>query len=166
MLVSLSVVVTGISSCKLLGIYAFPSDCELIIRFNRNEVDFNRLIAMSDTDDNMSRIAYDFTWVKSSFQHASESEFSKERWNEYTQLFTKLGIGDGLLKPSKGNVVYLSASSRGLAIGGSSKGYAFSATPLTPEFDSLDDKAVLRENGGKYIYKKIKDNWYIFYESN
>jgi hypothetical protein len=147
-----------------------PSDDKLMLRFQKNESSFNKLVAMSTTDSKVIRIAFDFTWLESSWawpRPDSELGFSKERWDEYRDLFRKLGLKDGISRQnnSNGPVIFFTASSKGMTFRGSSKGFAYSVNALSPTFDSLDQIDVLKQKNQEHgdSYKKIKDNWYLYY---
>ena len=60
-----------------------------------------------------------------------------------------------------GNTIEFIASTQGLLTGGSSKGYIYSTKNLTPLYDSLDQPAPSSQ--GKYVYKRLKTNWYLYY---
>ncbi len=59
-------------------------------------------------------------------------------------------------------VILMLASSKGLSLGGSMKGYAYSPNDLLPLLNSLDDIPASSLKG-KPVYKKIKPHWYLFY---
>jgi hypothetical protein len=113
---------------------------------------------MSDVDDTVVRVAPTFTFPE------NPTGLSDERWDEYRALFRKLGSSNGICRYEKEHpgVVYVLYSDQGLAVGGSSKGYAYSPYPLEPTYESLDRSPTdLASND--YAYKRIDDHWYIFY---
>jgi hypothetical protein len=148
-----------------------PSDDELIRNFQKSEADFNKLIAMSNEDPKVIRIASDFTRLENNWQWPrpeSELGFSKQRWDEYRVLFNKLGLESGISRESDSErtIIFLTASSKGMTFRGSSKGYAYSEQELSPLFDSLNQNPVDPQKRQKHeaAYKKIKDHWYLFYD--
>jgi hypothetical protein len=148
-----------------------PSDQKLMLLLQKNESSFNKLVAMSNTDSNVIRIAFDFTRLESSWawpRPGSELGFSNERWDEYRDLFRKLGLKDGISREnnSNGPVIFFTASSKGMTFRGSSKGFAYSVNALSPAFDSLDQIEVLKQKNQEHGdgFKKIKDSWYLFYD--
>jgi hypothetical protein len=148
----------------------FPSDAELIKNFQNNEADFERLNQMAKGDSDFVRIANNFNWTKESAAYPrpkSEKDLSEERWNEYKSLFLKLKLKDGIGNYQPNSVWFLPAS-KGMATGGSSKGYMYLIEEPFPLVDSLDepnfDRPEFRERNSKILYKKLKDSWYLFYE--
>lgn len=144
-----------------------PSDAELEKNFYKHEADFDLLAQMAIEDADMIRIAPDFTWHKDNadgFASKAKYGFSDERWNEYKQLFPRLGKNNGILNYQPDLILVL-ASSRGMVTGGSSKGYAYSSNEPLPISDSLDN--VNFKDSQKEIniaYKRLKGNWYLYYK--
>ena len=141
----------------------FPNDAELSQRLVDHRKDFEQLVAMAKADNELVRIAPDFTWTTSSFawpRPDSELGFTPQRWDEYRQLFRALGVEGGIVRPlDDGEVVYLLVEGKGLIIGGSVKGYAYSETPLEPRCDSLDNpEAVHTET----CFKPLGGKWYLY----
>ncbi len=148
-----------------------PSDDTLIANFQKHEADFDKLVAMSNEDSKVIRIAYDFTRLENNWQCPrpdSELGFSKQRWDEYRRLFDELGLKSGLSRESDGTgpVVFLTAFSKGMVNRGSSKGYAHSDHDLKPVFASLDQDPVNIRNGQRHgvAYRQIKPQWYLSYD--
>ncbi|MDQ4122113.1 MAG: hypothetical protein M3209_11795 [Acidobacteriota bacterium] len=147
------------------------ADAELEKNFYKHEAEFNLLAQMAIQDADMIRIAPNFTWHKDNANgEVSKAEygFSDERWNEYKQLFTKLGKNDGILNYQPDRILVI-ASSRGLVTGGSSKGYAYSPKEPSPIVSSLDNftfKDYDYDSSKTYhfAYKQLKDNWYLYYQ--
>jgi len=144
------------------------SDAEMEGVFRQHEEDFGRLVGMSRMDAKVIRIAPTFTWLDDNARWPrpeSELGFSRERWDEYRRLFDELGLKEGLAKDVEGDAVYLIAYSQGLGTGGSGKGYVYSPKELSPLYDSLDNIPPA-SSGGKHVYKKLKESWYLFYYDN
>jgi len=127
---------------------------------------------MAKEDPHVVRIASDFTWLDSDYHWPrpdSQIGFSKERWDEYRSMFSKLGLNGGLAWSRDGSI-FLTASAKGLTIAGSEKGYVYSVKPLSPTFDSLDNMHEEIKNGkvtpGLPVYRKIKEGWYLYYEGD
>lgn len=148
-----------------------PPDSRLIANYQSHEADFQKMIRMVKDDSNVVRISPDFTMLGDNYKWPrpeSELGFTKERWEEYRQIFRKLELEDGVAwyTIKKGPVLLLaSVKSRASNSGGSTKGYAFSTEPLSPVLESLDD---VRFDGTTRhpklpVYRKITDNWYLYY---
>src|SRR5262245_61430813 len=153
--------------CSLFEDSPHPTDDALIANFQRHEADFDLLARMSQEDSNLVRIAPDFTWTRESAawpRPESELGFSRPRWGEYRSLFRKLGLTSGLLNYQPDLILCL-ASTKGLVTGGSSKGYAYSAKEPLLIVDSLDNysfKDSIKDIN--IVYRKLKGNWYLYYE--
>jgi hypothetical protein len=151
-----------------------PSDKELIANFQSQEEDFDTLIKMANEDSKVVRIGYDFTWLDNNYSWPrpdSELGFSKVRWEEYRRIFKKLHLEKGIAWYSipDGPILLLS-STRGLATGGSEKGFAFSTNVLSPLFGSLDgiDLEIKKKNvnANVPVYRQLKNNWYLYYKGD
>lgn len=155
---------TSACSSLVFGGNTHPSDADLESIFWRREAEFNELVSMSNFDSKVVRIAHDFTWLENNASYPrpdSELGFSKGRWEEYRRLFRTLELEDGIARAKQPEVVRLIASSEGMAIGGSSKGYVYSPEDLSPLAESLNSYSELPHN--KPVYKKITGNWYLYY---
>lgn len=145
-----------------------PNDKTLEENFRRHESEFNELIKMSKIDSRVIRIADDFTWLDTNAnwpRPEGEIGFSKERWNEYRNAFRVLGLRQGLMRPTDTETIFLIASGTGTVSSGSSKGYAYSSKPLSPLSDSLEN--ISRELLSQHtVYKKLEDDWYLFFQGN
>ena len=148
------------------------NDANLIRNFEQHEQEFNRLIQMAKEDSHVVRIAYDFTWLDTNYHWPrpdSEIGITKDRWDQYRQMFLRLGLKEGLSWTSDGSLILIT-SAKGLMTDGSAKGYIFSTKPLSPTFDSLDHMGEEIKSGkiqpGLPVYRKIKENWYLYYEGD
>lgn len=148
-----------------------PSDAELEDVFSDHQADFELLLSMSKVDSRVMRIAPDFTWLGDDASWPRPKEklgFSEERWDQYRQLFQKLKLKNGLVRYDDPGITYFLASSKGLVTGGSGKGYAYSEKDLSPLSESLDKIStdLLHKSANRTVYKRIKPNWYLFYNAN
>jgi len=139
--------------------------------FKRDSELFGALHSMAEQDSRLIRIAPDFTWLENNTKWPREDVgLSEARWNEYRALFTKLSISEGIVRTKDfAGAIFFVAQSRGLCTSGSSDGYVYSSTPLSPVVkspaDALDAEA--RHNPGKhyaYVFKTLEPNWYTFYQ--
>jgi hypothetical protein len=143
------------------------NDAELIHIFTTHRSTFDRLVAMSNSDSNFSRIARDFTGPDSTWKvPPTFHPLSKDRWNEYRATFDTLHLKGGLYRSASGDTVIIGliAWSQGLASEGTSKGYVFSRTPLTPVFSSLDRASTFQKTDDGVAYRAIAPNWYLEYD--
>jgi hypothetical protein len=146
----------------------FPTDADLSHRLADHRKDFEQLVAMAKTDKELLRIAPDFTWTSRSVawpRPASELGFTVERWDEYRRLFHTLGLEAGVLRPwDHRDAVYLLVQTKGLVTGGSTKGYAFSETPLDPQCESLDKPEAVAHP--EICFKPLGGNWYLYLQQD
>lgn len=167
LLISLMLYLMVGSSVLVNDNLSLPSDAELEETFRNHEDDFNQLIEMSQVDSKVIRIASNFTWLDDNLSYPrpeSELGFSKERWDEYHQIFVKLGIKGGLIRYPDTGVILFFVSNKGLVTGGLAKGYAYSTKDLTPIYNSLDNFQPSASSSEKPVYKRLNKNWYLFYD--
>jgi hypothetical protein len=146
----------------------FPSDAELAAVFNEHLDVFDQLIRMVHEDARLVRIAPDFTWTTQTAawpRPESELGFTRERWDEYRQMFRSLQLKSGVLRrpDERPAVIYLLADTKGLVTGGSIKGYAWSDTALSPQCESLDTPPTSGARRG-ICFKPLRNDWYLYYE--
>ena len=145
---------------------AHPSDASLIRRLAEHRPEFERLVAMSDADARVIRVAPSFTRLVDDWgwpRADSLLGFSPERWREYRSLFRALHLEGGLERGEGAHpTIYLLASGRGMVTGGSRKGYVYSPTALAPVYASLDSiPPDLASNVTGY--RHLSGPWYLFY---
>jgi hypothetical protein len=142
----------------------FPTDAELSQRLADHHKDFEQLVAMAKADKELVRIAPDFTWTTSSVawpRPVSELGFTTQRWDEYRRLFQTLGLEAGVLQPwDHPDTIYLLARTKGLIIGGSIKGYAYSDATLEPRCESLDNPDALGDS--EICFRPLGGKWYLY----
>ncbi len=138
-----------------------PADQILEQKFFEKKELFEKLVAMSDQDAKVVRIAKDFTWLKDDVSWPREKDklgFSTERWSQYKVLFKQLDIPTGVVRGD--STMSLAAFTSGLVTGGLDKGYLYSKTPPFNLVDSLDQIEVISEK--RFASKKIAENWYLY----
>ncbi len=149
---------------------SFPSDKSLRARFLAHRADFEKLTIMANEDSRLTRIAPDFTWLDDNVAWPRKDiGITKERWNEYRQLFHTTGASIGIDKGINPSRIFFPIVSRGIVPTGATKGFVYSQAPLSPVLKSLD-KAPPDElyegpdHNHVLVYKLIEDHWYIYYE--
>jgi hypothetical protein len=148
----------------------FPSDAALRARFDAHRIDFERLVAMASEDKHLTRIAPDFTWLDDDVSWPRKDVgISEARWNEYRQLFQRVGAKVGISRSEDSPAIFISIFTQGIVPSGSEKGLVYSRTPLTPVLKSLDERIPdeLRDGPDRshvLVYRPIEDHWYIYYE--
>ncbi len=146
------------------------SDDALRDRFFAHRADFERLVAMANEDNHLIRIAPDFTWLDDdSSWPRKDVGISEERWNDYRQMFRRVGASEGIIKGANPPRIMFSITSGGLVPTGFDKGLVYSQMPLSPVLKSLDKRFPNKLRDGPdrshiLVYKPIGDHWYIYYE--
>ena len=146
------------------------SDEALQARFLAHRADFEKLAAMANEDKHLSRIAPDFTWLDDDVSWPRKDVgISEQRWNDYRQLFQKVGTTDGIIRNEDSPGIFIPIFSQGLVPSGCEKGLVYSQTPLTPILNSLDKRIPHKLGDGPdrshvLAYKHIEGPWYIFYQ--
>jgi hypothetical protein len=137
----------------------YPSDQELIDRFDQNRADFQALLGMFLSDEGLERVDYDWTRP----DNPQDVGVSPERITQYRQYFDKLGLPKGVIGFGKKDNISFPVASCGIAVSGTSQGYAY--VQATPELlvDSIENY-----HHGKFesytIYRHLSGNWYLYYD--
>ena len=146
-----------------------PSDSTLTHRFQQNQKDFETIVAMSNEDARLIRIAPTFTRLDDDWswpRPQAKWGLTPKRWDEYRGLFTKIGLSGGMYRSQHGKQLFLVAYSSGMMGRGVSLGYAYCGESIPGNPDSLPPCMDHKESydGDKYRYQKIAANWSIFEE--
>ena len=144
---------------------------ELQGNFLRDAEGIDRLRTMAEQDQHLIRIAVDFTLLDTDTKWPRENVgLSEARWSEYRSAFKKLSLSEGIVRTEDfPGAVFFITRAKGLCTGGSSAGYVYSTTPLTPIAKSPqgDLDAAAHKNPSRhyaYVFKSLKTNWYAFYQ--
>lgn len=149
----LGVVVLLFSGCAA----QHPSDDVLIANFQSHKSQFDQLLQMFIADKGLGRVAKDFTRPA----NPAEIGVTPERLAEYRKLFTTLGLRSGIEGYDPKDTVTFYASTQGLAVSGSSKGFAYLKEPPKILVDKLDG---YRSADGRSftVYRHLEGNWYLY----
>jgi hypothetical protein len=146
------------------------SDEAVRARFFAHRADFERLVAMTNEDNHLTRIAPDFTWLDSDASWPRKDVgISERRWNDYRELFRRVGATHGVIKRDSPALIIFPIASGGLVPSGFLKGLVYSQTPLSPVLKSLDKRPPDElwdgpDRSHVLVYKPIENHWYIYYE--
>lgn len=161
--VSILVTFLTVAACFILltplneVIEAHPSSEELINNFYTHRAEFDRLLQMAIEDQELNRVAYNFTRP----EDPELIGITQERLNEYRLLFHKLNLEAGI--ENHNYRVWFIASSSGLSISGSAKGYIY--TEVHPDLVVEDLDSYDSADGRSFTaYQQIKGNWYLYYD--
>ncbi len=147
-----------------LGLRAWmshPSDESLIKNFEMNQSAFNDLVRMIQQDKGLERV--DDNWT--SPENPASIGISSERITRYREIFGELKLPRGFYSFTNPIRITLLASSSGLSISGSSKGYAFFENKPDLVVEDLD-KYQSSDGLSFTAHRHIVGNWYLFYYSN
>lgn len=147
-----------------------PKDAILIENFNAHRGEFEELLQMFQADRSLGRVGSDFTRSASFFEkctgpnawNGNEPEVSEDRLKDYRTRFAKLGLAAGIEGYCDKDWVLFYASTQGLSITGSDKGYVHLASPPKKVVEDLDtywsdDKKSFT------AYRHIEGNWYLYF---
>jgi hypothetical protein len=132
-----------------------PSAQSLIGNFQNHTADFNQLLQMFLQDQQLERIAPDFTRPANSVSSA--------RLTEYRAFFSKLSLEAGIEGYGEKRQVFFIASTFGLSVSGSGKGYAYCIERPALIVDAID---TYRSPDGKSFtaFQHIEGNWYLYFD--
>jgi hypothetical protein len=164
----------GLTVVAVLAVAAargpFPSDDALRARFVTHRADFEKLVAMANEDNRLTRISPDFTWLDDDVAWPRKDVgISEERWNDYRKIFRRVGASEGIAKGTNPTQIIFPIMSRGLVPAGATKGLVYSQASLNPVLQSLDKRPPDKLFDGPdrshvLMYKPIDNHWYIYYE--
>lgn len=134
-----------------------PSDQALLSQFQSHRSEFNHLLQMFVADKELGRVAYNFTRPA----NPAEIGISEQRLQEYKQLFDKLGLTAGIEGYDEKEVIWFIASTQGLGVSGSAKGFTYLEKPPSLLVDSLDG---YRSKDGKSFtaFRHLEGKWYLY----
>lgn len=136
-----------------------PSDRELIDNWKTHQAEFEQLHQMFLADKGLDRVGHDFTWPSDPAQIG----VTPARLSEYRQLFQNLNLTAGIAGGGAKEIVMFIASTKGLSVTGSSKGYAYAIAkpPLVVE----DLETYWSKDGRSFAaFKHIEGNWYLYFD--
>lgn len=148
----LGVFLTGCSS-------KHPSDNELISNWRSHKNDFEQLLQMFLADKKLGRVAYEFTRP----ENPNEIGVNADRLSDYRSYFDKLDLVAGIEGYEAKDIIWFHASTQGLAVSGSSKGFAYTKTKPELIVDDLD-KYWSKDGRSFVAFKPIEENWYLYFD--
>jgi hypothetical protein len=144
---------------------------ELQAGFVRDFEALDKLRAMFTDDSRLIRVAPDFTWLEGNNKWPRDDiGVSSGRWDEYRDKFKRLSLTEGIVRSEDyPGTIFFIVRAKGLCTGGSSNGYAYSLTKLSPTTESPQEELDLQARGNPkrhyaYAFSLLKANWYAFYE--
>jgi hypothetical protein len=140
------------------------ADQELIANFQSHRTEFNRLLQMINEDRDLKRVDNDWTFP----ENPQAIGIAQERIDKYRTLFRQAGVPRGFSAFQSSDYIEFIASSQGLAVSGSSKGYLYAKEPPPRVIDNLD---TYRAQESKFspafpVFRHIEGNWYLFFEAD
>ena len=145
-----------------------PSDAAMRTKFFANQADCIKLVQMSNKDNHVVVVKDTFTYLDTdSSWPRSDLGFSEQRWNEYREVFRKLGIDGGLSRREDyKSSVFLVVYGSGGVVGSSEKGLAYSEKPLSPIVQSLEKYPPGAADGRGHAigFEPLTENWYMYRE--
>lgn len=158
-LFALGLIAVWLTGCFMVKQH--PTAQQLIVNFRNNQADFERLLLLFKSDNQLGRVAYDFT--RSASFTTTTADVPPERLNTYRALFTRLHLEAGIEGYGDKRTVYFIASTQGLSVSGSAKGYVYSIDRPEPVVENID--AYWPADGRSFTaYQLIEGNWYLYFE--
>ena len=142
-----------------------PRDGQMDEAFQRSQRSFEELRDMFRTDSTLQVVRND--WVATTTgtqQHVGDqsSVIAPTRWDEYRAKFRQLNLRGGISRSTQGPCeCYLDSYGTGFVFSSETKGYAYCASEPTPLVHDLDQDAIQSKT---LTFRKLRDNWYLFYE--
>ena len=148
-----------------------PTDAEMMDRLAVKRSEFEELVRMFREDRSLGRVGVDFERTANFFEEcvggdawsAKTIEVDKARLADYRERFASLRLKAGIEGYCKKDAVYLIASTRGLSVTGSSKGYAYLSNPPELQVDDLD--SFWSSDGRSFsAYRHVDGKWYLYFD--
>lgn len=157
---SMSLVVTLLIFAPLNGCASdHPSDKALTENFQSHKAEFDQLLQMFLADEGLSLVDFGWTLPK----EPESIGVTQERLEQYRKLFREVNLSKGIHSHKTKGIVWFTASTRGLGISGSGKGYAYATKRPELVVDDLDNYK--SKNGKSFTaYKHIEGNWYLYFD--
>ncbi|MDX6574265.1 MAG: hypothetical protein QOE96_218 [Blastocatellia bacterium] len=134
-----------------------PSDERLIRSFGQHHQEFERLIKMS-LEDLTNEAATSLRVITAEpTSNKEQLMLSSERRDQYGELFKSLRLGHGMRLHST-DFILLACQNNIVGRSGCEKGYVYTTSPLKPLYNSLD----IQSARGRYLYRELKPNWYLY----
>ena len=153
-----------------------PGDWALKLRFVKHRAELEQLVAMTDEDRQMTRIAPDFLWTQETDawpRPESEWGITETRWDKYRRIFRQVGFDAGVSRGENDVMVFVWAW--GIVAGEDSISYLHCGASAGVSVVREPACTQRRETGGGYYqgsksagyrYRKIGDDWYILEQFN
>ena len=140
------------------------NDKKLIDNFTAHEGEFEKLVLMLRTDKKLKRI--DDTWT--SPEDTTSVGVTRERVAEYRSMFSTLGIPRGFVASHDPEDFQFIASTAGISVSGSCKGYCYrESAPSAPDRILSDLNGYRAAHLRPFTaYRHIKGKWYLYYYEN
>jgi hypothetical protein len=149
-----------------------PSLARLESRFPRQRTDLERLVAMSDHDAQLIRIAP--SWLMTSGQqymeYSAETGITQDRWDEYRHVFARNTIADGLQRDHDTGDIYFIVRAVGIVNRGHSSGYLHCGPgpshryPPCSVLDAFGEHTMASDSDVNYAFRRIGQRWYAYSE--
>ena len=135
------------------------TDEQMISNFQEHRSEFEQLLEMIRSDKGLLRV--DDTWTLP--EDPQTIGVSRDRINEYRNMFYRVGVPRGFSAPESRESIELIATTKGLSVTGSAKGYAWLASRPVVVVDDLD--TYWSKDGKSFrAFRHIEGNWYLWFD--
>lgn len=159
----------------------YPTDEKMEKIFHEKKDVFEKLVQMSNEDPEVSIITNTSTVpitdaTNDLYLVEKPVNFSKQRWDNYKRLFKEINAKDGLNRADERNpgAIVFTVASKNYSVALARKGYVYTKEKVEPLVDSIDsilEKLKTSDDFAKEFfkkdqrfYKRIADNWYLYFD--
>lgn len=136
-----------------------PSDKCMLEFWQAHKTEFEQLLQMFLADKDLGRVAYSFTRP----EDAASAGVTAERLSDYRRRFSALNLTAGIEGYDEKDTVWFHASTYGLSVTGSGKGYAYSKVKPAILVEDLDK--YWSKDGRSFIAcRRIEGDWYLYFD--
>lgn len=141
-----------------IGERAHEPDEALIENLREHRDEFERLILMFHEDAPLAIVHP--TWME------PPNGVGAQRWDAYKELFAELELDGGIRAASwhGGKCIEFISTAQGFVFHDSIKGYLYRPDNPSPQHLSLDFLSDEPTGHGPSGYRKVDDDWYLFFE--
>ena len=151
-----------------------PKDEKLIEIYQSHKNEFNQLLQMFQEDKSLGRVAPEFTRTANFFEeckapniwNGKNIEIGEARLSEYRKLFSLLELPAGIEGYCEKDIILFYASTKGLSVTGSSKGFAYLEEMPTGNLKIVENLDNYWSSDGKSFraFRRIEGNWYLYFD--
>jgi len=150
-----------------------PSPAQLERRFSGQRGDLATLVAMSDHDSQLVRIAPAWLEVRGGrlfMDYSAETGITRDRWDEYRRVFARNDIREGVQRDPDTGDIFVIVKAVGLLERGHMSGFLYCGPGSNHRYQpcassqSSGDHSRRSGDDDNYSYRRLADRWYAYSE--